>query len=159
MTYTTAKEVEQEKEDATAVRSTYADSELRALMWHVHEMKRAEKAYIDLTAELEAERVKLLRIKSPEDAEYKKSLANASGELQEKVLDILDERNEARQDYEHSVSHIRAIGKFLQSLDPLDAEIISRRYEMRETYQTIGDALYMTVEAVRKRITKALMKW
>ena len=145
--------------DLTEERIIYADSCLRAFGWHVREFQRAEKEYADLTSELEAALVSSPRIKSTEEAKYKNSPAYSSGGLGEKIMDILDDREERQKDYDHALNELHRIGEFLRRLSPEDVEIIYRRYEWRQSLRQISRAMYMSHEAVRKRLMSALTEW
>lgn len=154
---------EEETAEIAAARIVYADSCLRAFGWHVRELARCQREYAELTYELSAATVSSPRIKSTEEARYKSSPAYHSGGLSEKVMQILDDREERQKDFDHAIHQLRAIGRYLQRIQqkygPEMVEILYQRYEWAWTLQEIADAHYMSREGVRKRIAQALAEF
>ena len=150
----------EEEAEIAAARIVYADSCLRAFTWHVRELERCKREYAQLTYELSAATVSSPRIKSTDEAKYKSSPTYHSGGLSEKVMQILDDREERQKDYDHAVMQLRVIGRYLQKIQakygPELVQIVYERYEFCWTLQEIADAHYMSREGVRKRIAQAL---
>lgn len=154
---------EEETAEITAARIVYADSCLRAFGWHVRELERCQREYAQLTYELSAATVSSPRIKSTEEAWYKSSPTYHSGGLSERVMEILDERDERQKDFDHAIHQLRAIGRYLQKIQakygPEMVQIVYERYEWNWTLQEIADEHYMSGEGVRKRIAQALAEF
>lgn len=140
-------------------RAIYADSCLRAFGWHIREMQRSEREYAELTRELEAALVSSPRIKSPEEARYQSSPSYSTGGMSVRLMEILDDRQERQDDFDHAVKELNRIGRFLRRLSPEDVELIYRRYEWRQSLKEISTAMYMSHETVRKRIASALAEF
>ena len=137
-------------------RIIYADACLRAVVWYKQVVRQAVREYEILTNELEEAHVSH---QSNVEKEAVYICESNMSVFRDNIIDILNERENVQKTYINSLNHLREIGAYMRRLDTTDAEIIARRYEMRQTYQEIGDALYMTAEAVRKRISKALEQW